>query len=268
MKRISVLVAIAAAMPIVIPSVGQASLRRSAQRRVRYSPYAFNYRHSGLIPGGLKYSPHALGTHNTGLVYEGARYTPYAFNYHNRGLIVDYHLWHTPCQIVQSRSTSHSRAPTGRVIRRRPAASRSPSASTQRLQQIRQTDGEQVIRRYLQNRGLDDIHIDRRLSVENRTAGAAFILGGKNLVVRYTNPDIMESLEVEGGGWTNAIERYEERWETFADDFKARGGTVYYVDASEPDQIVAAMAACPQLAPHPDVRRDSDQATMIAKAPE
>jgi hypothetical protein len=138
--------------------------------------------------------------------------------------------------------------------------------SPRRSQEIRQTDGEQIVRRYLQARGWDNARIDRRLSVENRTVGAGFILSDKNLVVRYTNPEIMESLEARGGGWANAIERYEEAWEAFADDFEARGGTVYYIDASEPDQIVAALAACPQLAP--DVKNDPnpDQATIIAKA--
>ncbi len=267
MKRISILVAVVA----LAPAVGRGSLRYSERYHIRYSPYAFNYRNSGLIPGAVKYSPYAFNARSTGLAYEGVRYTPYAFNYRNAGLVVDYHLWHapccTPCQVVVPCSTPQSSTPARRA-RRRPAVARGPSVSTLRLQEIRQTDGEEIVRRHLQARGLDNVHIDRRLRVENRTAGAAFILRDKNLVVRYTNPDIMESLEAAGGGWTNAIERYEQRWETFADDFEARGGTVYCVDASEPDQIVAALAACPQLAPDFNNDPNSDRATMIAKAVE
>lgn len=260
MKRISILVAVVA----LAPAVGHGNIHRSERYQVRYSPYAFNYRNSGLIPGGVKYSPHVFNVRNTGLAYEGVRYTPHAFNYRSAGLVVDYHLWHAPCCVPCPVVELHA-APQGTSsgrARRRPPVYRGPSASTQRLHEIRQTDGEQTVRRYLQAQGLDDVRIDRRLNVENRTAGAAFVLRDRNLVVRYTNPEIMESLAAEGTGWAKAIERYEDSWEAFAEDFEARGGTVYYVDASEPDQIVAALAACHELAPPPG----SGQATMVARA--
>jgi hypothetical protein len=57
------------------------------------------------------------------------------------------------------------------------------------------------------------------------------------------------------------VQRYEENWETFAKDFEARGGTVYCVDASEPDQIVAALAACDKLTPD----GLSEQTTAVAR---
>jgi hypothetical protein len=259
MKRISILVAIVA----LAPAVSQASHCSSERYLLRYSPYAFNYHNSGLIPGGIKYSPYAFNPNSTGLVYEGARYTPYAFNYHSSGLVIDYYWWQTPycppCRVVESCSAPQRSAPASHA-RRRAVASRGPSASTRKLQEIRETDGEQIVRRYLQAQGLDDVRIDRRLSIENRTAGAAFILRDKNLVVRYTNPQIMESLEAEGGSRMKVVQRYEENWETFVEDFEARGGTVYCVDASEPDQIVAALAACEELSPD----RLSEQ-TMVAK---
>ncbi len=260
MKWISIVVAVVALVPVV----GYGNVHRSERYQVRYSPYAFNYRNSGLIPGGVKYSPHVFNIRNTGLAYEGVRYTPHALNYRNSGFVVDYHLWHAPCCVPCPVIEVHA-APQGTSsgrAGRRPPVYRGPSASTRKLQEIRENDGEQTVRRYFQAQGLDDVRTDRRLNVENRTAGAVFVLRDRDLVVRYTNPEIMESLAARGGGWTKAIERYEERWEAYAGDFEACGGTVYCVDASEPDQIVAALAACPELAPLPD----SGQATMVARA--
>jgi len=260
MKRISILVTVVA----LAPAVGRASGWSSQRHQIIYSPYAFSYNNPGLIPGSIKYSPYAFNANSAGLVYEGARYTPYAFNYRSPGLVVDYYWWQMPCcppcRVVEAcpapqRSVSASRT------RHRAAASRGPSAWTRRLHEIRQTDAEHIVRRYLQADGLDDFRVDRRLSIENRTAGAAFIFHDKNLVVRYTNPEIMEALQAEGGSRMKVVERYEEAWATFARDIEARGGTIYCVSASEPDQIVAALAACDALRP----TGLSDQITMVAR---
>lgn len=260
MKRISILVAIVT----LAPAVGRASCWSSQRHQIIYSPYAFRYNHPGLIPGSIKYSPYAFNASSAGLVYEGTRYTPYAFSYGNPGLVVDYYWWQLPCcppcRVVEAcaapqRSVATNRARHGEV------ASRGPSASTRKLQEIRQTDGAQIVRQYLQAHGLDDVRIDRRLSIENRTAGAAFIFHDRNLVVRYINPEIMESLEAEGGSRMKVVERYEEGWAAFAKDVEARGGTIYCISASEPDQIVAALAACDALSP----AGLSDPITMVAK---
>lgn len=260
MKRISLLVAIVA----LAPAVCQASHYYSQQYRVRYSPYAFNYHSSGLIRGGIKYSPYAYNSHSAGLVYEGVRYTPYAYNYHSSGLVIDYTYWPTQAcpvvQVVESCTPSSRRTAARRPSPRRPV-SRGRYVSNERAQEDRTADGEHIVRQYLQARGLDEVRIDRRFCIENQTAGAAFILRDKNLVLRYTNPEIMASLEETGGGRMKAAQRYEENWEAFAKDVEARGGTVYCVDASEPDQIVAALAACDALNPDsPD-----EPTTLIAK---
>jgi hypothetical protein len=259
MKRISLLVVIVALAPVV----SQASFCTSQRYRIRYSPYAFSYHNPGLIPGTIKYSPYAFNPDSAGLVYEGARYTPYAFNSHNPGLVIDYYCWPVqrcaPC-VVESGSTPH-RTVTASLARRHAYAARRASASAERLQEIRETDGECIVRQYLEDKGLDDVRIDRRLCIENQTAGAAFIFRDKNLVVRYTNPEIMEAVEADGGSTMKVAQRYEEGWQVFAQDFETQGGTVYCVNASEPDQIVAALDACDMLSPAVPGQRT----TMFAK---
>jgi len=252
MKRISILVALA----ILAPTVSQASRFGSQRNRIRYSPYAFSYRNSGLVPGGIKYSPYAFTPRHSGLVYQGARYTPYAFNYRNSGLVVDYYWWQTPiCPPCQSNTAIRCVAPTtvkrsnGRraVAQRGPA--RRPSVSSAKLRKIRETDGTHVIRQYLKDRGFGDIEVNHRLSVENRTASVAFVLRDRNLIVRYSNPEIVETLTTVSGARKKAFERYEARWETLAETFQANGGSVYRVDATDKDQIVAALDNCGELAP-------------------
>lgn len=259
MKRISLWIVIAALAPVV----SRADFISSQDYRLRYSPYAFNYHNSGLIPGGIKYSPYAFNPNDAGLVYEGARYTPYAFNYHSTGLVVDYYWWQIPRAptVIVECGPAPGRVTAATPARRRAYAARRRSLAMQRTRQIAKTDGEQIVRQYLEAQDLDRVHIDRRLTIGNQTAGAAFILRDKNLVVRYTNPEIMEALQADGGTSVKLAQRYKENWDDFARQFETRGGTVYRVDASEPDQIVAALAACDLLRPE----GAAEQITMVAK---
>lgn len=252
MKRISIVIVLA----MLAPTMGGTGRYSSQRYRVRYSPYAFNYHNSGLIPGGLKYSPYAFQSGNSGLVYEGTRYTPYVFNYHNRGLVVDYYLWHTPvCSPGQvysagtARHVSHAARPkqSQAATRRRPARHAATSAAQTRP--AKTADGTQVIRQYLQSRGFDAVDISRRLSIRNRTAGLAFILPDRNLVIRYTDPEILQSFSAESTTSSKVLNRYEQRWQTFAQAFEARGGTVYRIDTSDRGQILAALDKCDRLAP-------------------
>lgn len=260
MKRISIFVALA----MLVLTTSQANGFSSQRHRIRYSPYAFSYRNSGLIPGGLKYSPYAFNYRHSGLVDQGARYSTYAFNYRHSGLIVDYYWCQTPvCPPRQSDTAVRRIVPTRtkRSSRRWPVAQRASarrsSVSSTELRKIRETDGMHVIRQYLKDSGCGDIDIKRRLSVENRTACVVFVLRDQNLIVRYRNPEIVEALAVGSGARRKAFERYQAREETLAETFQANGGSVYCVTATGKEQIVAALENCSALAP--------DGTTLYAK---
>jgi hypothetical protein len=268
MKRISIVIVLS----LLVPAVSQASRYSSQRYQVRYSPYAFSYHNSGLIPGGVTYSPYAFKSGNSGLVYEGTRYTPYAFNYNNAGLVVDYYLWHTPtCSPDPACRTSGvlhiGRAAQTSGARRSHAASRqrpTPYASTS-VQEGRCTnpiEGSQIIKQYLKSRGIDNVDVNRRLSIRNRTAGIAFVLRDRNLAIRYTDPETLESFAAESKTNEKVLQRYEQRWEAFARKFEANGGTVYHVNTSDSSQIVAALETCDGLLP--DKARPAP-ATLYAK---
>jgi hypothetical protein len=253
MKRISMLVVLS----MLAPAVSQASGHSSQRYRIRYSPYAFSYRNSGLIPGGVKYSPYSFKSGNSGLVYEGTRYDPHAFNYRNPGLVVDYYLWHTPtcaphqtCGAAAVHGVTQGTYPSPRsraAARRRPT--RYASAAAQELCRVNATEGSQIIKQHLKSRGIDNVDVSRRLSIRHRTAGIAFILRDRNLVIRYSDPETLESFGAESATNRKVLQRYEQRWETFAKTFKANGGTIYRINTSDSSQIVAALDNCDKLVP-------------------
>jgi len=250
MKRTSLIIALL----VLVPAASQA--RHSQRYRIRYSPYAFSYHNSGLIPGGIKYSPYALTPTSSGLVYEGTRYTPYAFSYHNPGLVVDYHWWQAPvcppCGIPRDCTTA--RSASRRPAARRAAAPRHAISSTE-LREIRKTDGMHVIRQYLKEHGLGHAQINYRLGVKNQTASVAFILRKKGLVIRYCNPELMESMATGSEPEKRTLARHEKRWEGLAETFEKKGGAVYCVNTADKDQMIAALDNCDALIPDGEALR-------------
>lgn len=244
MKRISLIIALL----VMVPAASQA--RHSERYRIRYSPYAFSYHNSGLIPGSVKYSPYAFAPNSSGLVYDGTRYTPYAFSYRNPGLVVDYYWWQAPvcppCEVSPCHSTVY--ASSRRPVARR-AAPPQHAISAAKLREIRETDGMHVIRQALKDRGFGDVEVNYRVGFQNRTASVVFILREQDLVIRYSNPEVMASLDTESPARQKTLERYEERWKALAKTFQDNGGASYCVNTAEKDQIVAALDNCTELAP-------------------
>lgn len=244
MKRTSLIIALL----VLVPAASQA--RHSERYRIRYSPYAFSYHNSGLIPGSVKYSPYAFTPSSSGLVYEGTRYTPYAFTYRNPGLVVDYYWWQAsvcpPCGAppCQSRVYTSNQRP---VARR--AAPRRHAISAAKLRQIRETDGMHVIRQALKDRGFENVEVNYRVGFQNRTASVVFILRKQGLVIRYSNPEVMASMDAESPARQVAVKRLEERWQTLAKTFQSNGGASYCVNTADKDQMVAALDHCAELVP-------------------
>ncbi len=247
MKRISLL----AALTLLAPALCHGYISRASHCRIRFSPHAFSYHNSGLVPGGVRYSPHAMSYRNSGLVYAGTRYSPYALSYRHSGLVVDY--CHRPvrtgpvvpvcppCCIDRNDGVTHSADSVRRTVARR------SSLSAQQRRHIRETDGLHVIRRYLADQGIRNVEMNYRLGQRNRTACVAFILRDRNLAIEYRNPEVLQAAKAEADYMKDAVERHDQRWETFASKFVAGGGTVYRVTASDRDKIVAALDACGEL---------------------
>ena len=178
------------------------------------------------------------------------RYSHYAFSYHNPGLVVDYYWWQAPAcpPCGTPRGCTTARSASRRPVARRAAPPRH-AISSAKLREIRKTDGMHVIRQYLKDHGLGDAQINYRLGAKNRTASVAFILRKKGLLIRYRNPEIMESMATGSKPQRKTLERYEQRLGTFAKSFEGRGGAVYCVNTADKDQMIAALDDCDALVP-------------------
>jgi hypothetical protein len=244
MKRISLLLALSALMPSLCQGYCNTS-----RYQVHYSPYAFSYHDTGLIPGGIHYSPYALQPNTSGLVYEGTRYTPYAYSYDNSGLVLDYFWWQTPICPVQVITVPCS--PCGQR-----SDDRAPKAIRSSTGYGKATDAMYVIRDYLASRGFKSIDINYCRSVNSRTASVSFILRDRGIAIRYTDPQMTEDQDTTTSSarvaQKAAIKRNSQLWETFATSFRAGGGSVYAINASGNDQIIAALDACRALHPQDD----------------
>lgn len=227
MKRISLIITLSALMP----GLCQGYLSGSSNYRVHFSSYAFSYRNSGLVPGGVGFSSYAFSYRNPGLIYTGTRYSPYALSCPRRSLIADY------CRGPVRRVCQVARPSTG--------ATTASGSATCGAATDRRTDGLHIIRRYLAERGIGDVEMNYRLSLERSTAGITFILRDKKLAIRYRDPDLLAAAEADYR--TKIVERHNRRWAAFAKDFEARGGSIYDVTAPDADAIVAALEACDAL---------------------
>ncbi len=253
MKRIFVLLTLSAIMPGLCQ--GQMHGRFSRFSRVpiyayssacdyvvRYSPYAFSYHNTGLIPGGLTYSPYALG-----LVPEGTRYTPYAFSYNDPGLVLDYYYYpipvYPPPQVIVVPPPYPSMRDGGPLPPPRPTM----SLPYRRSAEERRDDPLQIIRLYLTDHGFKSVDINYLWSVENKTMCVSFTLRDLHLAIRYSDTAALAALA--GTPRANANAKQQQAWETFVRSFEADGGSVYPIYVSGRDQIIAALDACQALHP-------------------
>ena len=268
MRRIS----IGISLLILMPAITRASYNGSLEYRVQFSPYAFSYHSTGLVPGGFRYNPYAFGRSSSGLVFKGVRYNPYAFNYANTGLILDNYYWlpipcYVPCPQQQAyrecdnvpSSYKSNTPPAGRNIQ--PSYNYSMSRTVQQgtanvvsapaanPAQARKEDALNVIRQYLRDRGLSNVSINRILRVDNKVVSVDFLLQDRNLLIKYWDPRQVESLDAKADTRQRMMEKYRKDWDSFAEKYEQGGGRIYTVEASDREGIMLALKSCGDLNP-------------------
>jgi hypothetical protein len=280
MRRVS----IGISLLILMPGITQAycDSYSSSCCCTHYSPYAFSYHSNGLVPGCVKYSSYAFGINSSGLVFSGVRYSPYAFNYHSSGLILDYCWWPTTCVVTGTPYSSDTpcREVNGTAPRRRDdpqsyrgsysqsshrvygSASPNPTPRASTASPQPRQDTLLVIRQHLREQGLSNVRISRILRIDNKLVSADFTLPDRKTLIKYWDPQQVETLDARADSTHTLFERYKENWEDFAGTYQQKGGTIHHVAASDGKEIVAALDAC--LKPSP---RDGTQErqTMYAK---
>ncbi len=263
MKRISVLII----MLTFVPGVTKASYFSSSVRyrtrwspyvfglvsgEVRYSPYAFNYHHSGLVPYWLRYSPYAFSyKHPSGLISEywsgyGSYYSPRVSYYNHSGLVdcnarqSSHAFGHNPSNSFDQMKKSYE----GKLTRK--ATIEKLKQDRRKMNMTRQTKREEIICRYLKNKNID-FKTNRFLKIDNKTVSVDFLLKDKNILIKYWNPEEIQSLAQQPEYKRNFYEKYRESSSSFCEEYKRTGGKVYQIEAANEKEILAKLMLCHEL---------------------
>jgi hypothetical protein len=236
MKRISPLLVLLALTPGVSEAYGYGSRFCG----VRYTPYAFSYRNSGLVSGFVNY-------------------TPYAFTYRSSGLVPGY-------GVCYGSSLSYG-FPVGGHFKRVPRAAFRAPRSVRRFAQdvsqpVRPPDGVDIIRQHLLAKGIAAVDIDRIFRIDNQLVSVDVIVKDRNLLIKYWNPQEIEALDTKEGFKQKIYEKYRQDWTQVAARHEQNGGQVYDVEGSDTQTIVAALDSCTLLDAGPET---SDRMVLYAR---
>ena len=244
---------------------------------LRYSPYAFSKKNpTGLVPYYLRYSPYAFSRGNPfGLVPDYYRYSPYAFSHKNpSGLISDY-CWYyylpyhyysyaysrkrsglvdcnaNSCSRVCScdssnRSYGNKVSYREKTIARR-ERTKSATEYANKMNMIREKDGKEIIYKYLKNNDIEDFEMDRLLKIDNKTVSVNFVFRDKNIIIKYWNPQEIDSLTQQTGYKKTFYEQYEQQWKDFCKKHEENGGKVYKIESVDKQEILSKLSLCMEL---------------------
>lgn len=263
MKRISML---AIAMLTIVPSVTKGyycSYVSSIRYRTRWSPYVH-----GLISGDVHYSPYAYKYGHSGLVSDDVRYSPYAFSYkHSSGLISDHGsysphhvLYYIHSGLVDCDAHRSSYAfrhnplnPPGRMkkthnekLKARRAIVEKSKRDRRKINMTRQKGREEIICRYLKSKNID-FKTNRFLKIDNKTVSVDFLLEDKNIIIKYWNPEEIQSLAQQPEYKRLFYEKYKESSSSFCEEYKKAGGKVYQIESANEREILARLMLCHKL---------------------
>lgn len=249
MKRISLLAAI-----MVMTTIASAYNRIPYSCQIRYSPYAFGYGSTGLIPGCIQTSPYAFSTaYPSGLVPDNVRYSPYAFSTRTTGLISDLGwscpgcwLWfedlvrpvcdRQPCEgpkqeLAQAELPYAAQAPCYAYI---PGPQRKPTD---------RTDQARLVMDYLKNTIPGRFRISNIMSMDNQMLSFDVILEDQKVLIKYWNGPKIQSVRRRSDYKTKAWQRYMASWLDFSRMFEAAGGRICHAASEDNFELLSTVAS-------------------------
>ncbi len=257
MKRISLLVLVALA---AFPEPGWARSYMPYTSSVRYSPYAFGLKGSGLIPGNVHYNSYAFGTKHHGLTSDKVQFSPYAFSTKHSGLISTIGCDFVPCTPWFSDSRSEARRlskaintlsesvkpgtrPTyvTRPILRTRAAAR--GRMSRQYRSYSTGDQPSMVGEHLKKVIPGQYIITHLLRINRNTISFDIVLKEKNLVIKYWNQAKIESMNEKADPKEKQVYTdYIDTWSEFANRVELTGGTVVHLACKDRSQILGKLA--------------------------
>ena len=222
---------------------------------VHYSPYAYQYDHSGLVPYWVRYSPYAFSyEHPSGLVNDYASspsstkyiyYLPYDGSYPDSGWALQYSVAAADCSASISRSERAGVRYAQKTETRRQRVRHSVESGRQE-RATQKNDGSRIIAAYLAGRNIE-FRMDRLLQIEGKTISADFLLPGSNVLIKYWDPVEVSALDQQSEHRKRAYENYRESWNGFCGEYQQAGGKIHQIVSADPDEILARLTDCNEL---------------------
>ncbi len=268
MKRISILTIVLLMVMTSVTEARRYGYRHGSNRqRVRWSIHT-----QSLISGDVYYSPHAFRFGHTGLVPYWVRYSPYAFSFkHPSGLVNDFASY---TRSVNYNPRDYSNKGTGRAgcdsgcyangcgnnasnldynresyqqkLASRKARSRQLREAREQREQIRQEDGSRIVATYLKSRNVD-FKKHNYLRIDSQTVSVSFLLEDKNIIVKYWNPEEIELLADKSEHKRNTYTKYLQQWKDFCADYTSKGGKVCQIVSADQKDICSMLMQCQEL---------------------
>jgi hypothetical protein len=109
-----------------------------------------------------------------------------------------------------------------------------------------QKSQEETICRYLKSKNID-YKTNRFLKIDNKTVSVDFLLKDKNIIIKYWNPEEIQSLARQPEYKRNFYEKYKESSSNFCEEYKKAGGKVYQIESANAREILARLMLCHEL---------------------
>jgi len=131
-------------------------------------------------------------------------------------------------------------------LRARRAIVEKTKQDRRRINVMRVKDGNEIICGYLRSKNID-FKTNRFLKIDNKTVSVDFLLEDKNIIIKYWNPEEIQSLAQQPEYKRNFYEKYKESSSSFCEEYKKAGGEVYQIESANAREILARLMLCHKL---------------------
>jgi hypothetical protein len=89
--------------------------------------------------------------------------------------------------------------------------------------------------------------MDRLLAIDNKTISVNFVLRKKNIIIKYWNPEEIQSLIQKPEYKRSYYEQYAQQWKDLCKKHQEKGGKIYLIESADRNEILNKLSLCQEL---------------------